>query len=192
MVIEVISVLSLLSWSMYFLSFFPLWIAVLFVDARSIGTNNNTTEILTIILIVIGIVISLYVLHSCLKRTRMEEQQVCIIEKAVEQKSITADFILAYILPLLAFDFTQWDQVVLFLIFFLTLGMICIRHNYLILNIVLDLMGYRFYECSYINTDKREISKTVISQQRLNAKIGLEMKVYPINDDYVIDQFSRR
>ena len=143
-----------------------------FVDSRNLGTNNNKTEIISIILIIIGMVISLYVLLCCLKRARKEEQQVCIIEKAIEQKSITADFILAYILPLLAFDFTQWAQVVLSLVFFLTLGMLCIRHNYLVLNIVLDLMRYRFYECTYINSDNQEISKTVISQQRLNAKTG--------------------
>ena len=184
--------LSFLSWSMYFLSFIPLWFAVIFVDARNLGAKNNKIEILTIIFIFIGIVISLCILLSCLKRARIEEQQVCNIKKAVEQKSITADFILAYILPLLAFDFTKWDQVVLFLIFFLTLGIICIRHNFLILNIVLDFMGYRFYDCLYINTDNQEISKTVISQQRLNAKIGLEMRVYPINDDYVIDQFNKK
>ena len=184
--------LSLFSWSMYFLSFTPLWLAVLFIDSRSMASQirNRGTEIISILCILLGMVVALFVLVHCLRKARKEDRQECILSEAKEQKSVTADFILAYILPLLAFDFTKWDQVVLFLIFFVTLGLLCIRHNYLILNVILDLMRYRFYECIYLNADNTEIHRTVISQQRLNARIGLGIKVYPLNDDYALDQFS--
>lgn len=43
---------------------------------------------------------------------------------------ITAEYLLSYILPLFAFDFTKWDEVVKFLIFFLTFSYLCIRHGH--------------------------------------------------------------
>ena len=51
------------------------------------------------------------------------------IVDAKENKSIITDYMLSYILPLFVFDFTQWDGVVMFLIFFITLGFLCIKHN---------------------------------------------------------------
>ena len=185
--------LNLFPWCMYFLSFTPLWIAVAFVNIRSLmsGATHCLTEIISITLIFLGTVFGLIVLHCCLNRAKSEEQPGYVIEKAREQKTTTADFILAYILPLLAFDFTRWDQTVLFLIFFITLGLLCIRHNYLILNVILDLLGYRFYECTYRNIDNREINRVVLSQQRLNAKVGLTIKLFSLNDDYSLDQYKK-
>ena len=37
---------------------------------------------------------------------------------AQEEKTITAEFLLSYILPLFTFDFRTWDGVFLFLIFY--------------------------------------------------------------------------
>mgnify|MGYP000320977530 FL=1 len=61
---------------------------------------------------------------------------------------ITAEYLLSYILPLFAFDFTKWDEVVKFLIFFLTFGYLCIKHNSFSVNIVLELLGYKMYDCN--------------------------------------------
>lgn len=65
--------------------------------------------------------------------------------KGAREKNITAEFLLPYILPLFAFDFILWNQVVLFLVFFVTLGYLCIRHNYYSVNIVLEIVGYCFF-----------------------------------------------
>ena len=43
-----------------------------------------------------------------------DEKYVLTINDAKESKTITAEFLLSYILPLFAFDFTQWDEVVKF------------------------------------------------------------------------------
>lgn len=51
------------------------------------------------------------------------------IKCAREKKAITAEFLLSYILPLFAFDFTLWNQVVLFLVFFVTLGYLCVSER---------------------------------------------------------------
>lgn len=58
-----------------------------------------------------------------------------------------AEYLLSYILPLFAFDFTVWNGVVLFLIFFTILGFLCIKHNYFSVNIILEMAEFRFYNC---------------------------------------------
>lgn len=150
------------SFSMYFLSFVPLWISVLFIDIKSLleGGGDKWTEIISILGILLGVLISLVILFVKFFSAD-DEKYVLTIQKAKESKTITAEFLLSYILPLFAFDFTQWDEVVKFLIFFLIFGYLCIRHNIFSVNIVLELMHYRMYECRLMNTDGKEIKRTV-------------------------------
>lgn len=108
---------------MFFLSFFPLWISVLFIDIKSIleGNPNIWTEIISISLILLVSIISLVVLMHELNPRNTSNQQEYRIVSAKEEKTITAEYLLSYILPLFAFDFTLWAEVVLFLVFFLVL-----------------------------------------------------------------------
>lgn len=48
------------STSMFYLSFFPLWVSILFIDVKNIiqGGNNLWTEWISIICILIGMIIS--------------------------------------------------------------------------------------------------------------------------------------
>ena len=99
---------SLFTFSMFFLSFAPLWLVV--IDCKSIFIDENDhiiTEILFgLIVIFIGI-ISFIVVYSYLHSKRMDNINRCIVENAEECKTITSDFFISYVLPLFAFDFTQ-------------------------------------------------------------------------------------
>lgn len=91
------------------------------------------------------------------------------------------------ILPLFAFDFTTWDGVVLFLVFFSTLGFLCIKHNYFSVNIVLELAGFKFYTCTLINEDNIEIESSIISRRELAAKKGDELYLKSLNNEYKLN-----
>ena len=104
-----------------------------------------------------------------------------------EEKTITAEFLLSYILPLFAFDFTLWKQTVLFLLFFLSFGYLCVKHNYYSINIVLELAGYRFYRCELSDSDGVETEEIIMSRQRLNELVGTAAYVAKLNNDYGID-----
>ena len=106
---------------MFFLSFCPLWISVLFIDIKSIceGNPNVWTEIISVSLVLIVSIIALVVLMCDLNPQNTNNQQEYRIVSAKEEKTITAEYLLSYILPLFAFDFTVWNEVVLFLVFFL-------------------------------------------------------------------------
>lgn len=100
---------------------------------------------------------------------------------------MTAEYLLSYILPLFAFDFTVWNGVVLFLIFFTTLGFLCIKHNYFSVNIILEIAEFRFYNCILKNEDGIESEQIIISRRRLTGCIGEELYLKALNNEYKLD-----
>ena len=181
------------SFSMYFLSFVPLWITVLFIDIKSLfdGGGDKWTEIISISGILLGLLVSLIILFVKFY-VADDEKYVFTIQDAKESKTITAEFLLSYILPLFAFDFTRWDEVVKFLIFFLIFGYLCIRHNNFSVNIILELMHYRMYDCRLLNADDKEVERTVISKSILSTIKGKDIQVKILNNDYYLDLYDKK
>lgn len=176
------------AFNMFFLSFSPLWISVIFVDVKSIFIDESEhiiTELaLIVIIILVWIIAFIDICYQFHKDKNINVDTYRLVE-AKESKTITADFFLSYILPLFAFDFTQWDGVVEFLIFFFVLAYLCLRHNHFSVNIILELMQYKIYECKIQNTDKQEIERIVISKNPLSVSKGKEITVKHINNDFV-------
>lgn len=181
------------SFSMYFLSFVPLWITVLFIDIKSLvdGGGDKWTEIVGITGILLGLLISSIILFAKFFVTD-DEKYTLTIQEAKESKTITAEFLLSYILPLFAFDFAQWDEVIRFLIFFIILGYLCIRHNNFSVNIILELMHYRMYDCSLMNADGKEVDRTVISKNILSTSKGKDIQVKILNNEYYLDLYDKK
>ena len=109
------------------------------------------------------------------------------LKRVKEEKTITAEYLLSYILPLFAFDFTLWSDVILFLIFFFSHGFLCIKHNHFSVNIVLELMGFGFYICVFKNEDGIEMEQLIISRRRLMGCIGEAIYLKPLNNEYRLD-----
>lgn len=174
---------------LYHTSFAPLWISVLFIDIKSCVENESDqhTELISIICILISCLVSLIVLKASLYTNSKEGTVPCRVTSAKEEKSITAEYLLSYILPLFAFDFTQWSQVVLFLIFYLVLGFLCIRHNYFSANIILEIANFRFYSCSLENEDGIVLEQRIVSHRNLNGCVGETLYLKSLNNEYKLD-----
>ena len=151
------------------------------------GNTNIWTEIISVSLVLSVSVISLIVLMCELNPRNTSGQQEYRIISAKEEKTITAEFLLSYILPLFAFDFTVWDEVVLFLVFFLVLASLSIRHNHFSVNILLELLHYRFYSCELENEDNISITKIVVCQKILSAQTGGMIYARAINNEYIVN-----
>ena len=108
-----------------------------------------------------------------------------IVENAEECKTITSDFFISYVLQLFAFDFTQWSGVFEFLVFFAALAFLCIKHNHLSVNIVLELMGFRMYKCLLLNSDNKKIERIVITKEILTIKIADEIDIRAVNNEFL-------
>ncbi|MCQ2533260.1 MAG: hypothetical protein MJ172_01650 [Clostridia bacterium] len=176
------------SFSMFFLSFAPLWLSVIFIDAKSLWEHTPTpyTEIISISLILGVTLLSLINLMIKFNPNNLEGTESYILESAKEEKMITSEFLLSYILPLFAFNFTVWHEVVLFLIFFSIFAFLCIRHNHFSVNIVLEFMRYRFYVCELSNDDDMIINKTIITQDVLPANLGQSILIKEINNEFSV------
>jgi hypothetical protein len=173
--------------SLFFLSFAPLWISILFIDVKSIVAGGEIrAEIVSIIIIAIHALVSSFILWNELKSKPRSGEKVYKLVSCSEEKSISAEYLLSYILPLFAFDFTQWDQLVLFLIFYATLAFLCIRHNYFSVNVILEIFRYRFYSCSIENEDHVVVDKKVIARCKLELMNGTDICLSSINNEYSI------
>ena len=181
------------SFSTYFLSFVPLWITVLFIDIKSLvdGGGDKWTEIIGITGILWGLLISAIILFAKFFVTD-DEKYTLTIQEAKESKTVTAEFLLSYILPLFTFVFTQGENVIRFCPFFVILGYWCIRHNNFSVNIILELMHYRMYDCSLMNADGKEVDRTVISKNILSTSKGKDIQMKILNNEYYLDLYDKK
>lgn len=180
---------KLVSSCFYFTSFFQLWISISFIDAKSLieNTKNPWTEIISIIIIISVSIISAIVLLPEFIYSSKEGNAKFVVKDASDDKTITSEYLLSCILPLLAFDFTKWDQVVLFLIFFVALGFLCIRHNHFSANILLEILNYKVFTCELEDEDKNVVKRKIISRRTLNAHKGEYIYLKSFNNEIKLD-----
>ncbi|BAM23917.1 hypothetical protein HMPREF1109_0538 [Streptococcus intermedius SK54 = ATCC 27335] len=178
-----------LFFSLYYTSFTPLWISILFIDIKSCIECSQSlgTEKYSIFVIVFLWIVSLIAVLLRFSSDEKEGTSIFVLKNIQEEKSITSEYLLSYILPLFAFDFTKWDSMVLFLVFFTTLGYLCIKHNYFSVNIVLEILNYRIFTCELENEDKILVEKFIISHKNLNVKKGENVYLKSLNNEFKLD-----
>lgn len=177
--------------AMFITSFIPLWITIIFINILSIVRNNTNlyTEYIVIILIIIGNLISTVVILRSMASIQPSKYNSYIVIEAKQEKGITSEFLLSYVLPLFAFDFTQWDGVIQFLIYFIVLAFLCVRNNNVYANLIFEIKRYKFYECelqwkSEPNSDPIQVM--VISKSNLWSQKGNTIKIASLNKPFYL------
>jgi len=153
--------------------------------------SNKLLELISIVVILVIISISFFGINFFLNDIkRTEVKRYCTIKKARRANKLSSEFLLAYILPLIAFDYTDIKDIVLFVIYFAVLAFLCIRNNNVYTNILFEFKGYKMYEC---DIEYKIISQTnphlytdclVISKNNLTSKIDAEIAYYDF-DNYI-------
>lgn len=205
-------------WDMFITSFLPLWVSIIIIDiwnaAKKLvdlwnanntpcqnvfyGLNASLIEILSIVVILIGIAISILGINSFLRERNCAQNNSKVkIIKATRANKLSAEFLLAYILPMIAFDFSNLQNIVLFLVYFSVLAFLCIRNNNIYTNIFLEFKGYKMYYCDVsspiINTDHIYRECLVISKKNLCQEEENNITCWDF-DNYIyiiIDEESR-
>lgn len=184
----------LFQWSMYYLSFAPLWVSAIFIDVMSLvrGTESPWVERLSITIIPVFFIISTAIMLIKFRPIKIGSDKKNL-ERAKEEKLITAEFLATFIIPLLAFDFTTWEGMALFLFFFIVFGCLCVRHNYFCTNIMLDVFGYRIYDCKVVDNHDVKSETKIISKRNLSLVTAAGMTIYVkgLNNDYGFDCFKK-
>ena len=80
------------------------------------------------------------------KRKENPKPKMRIIH-ANKNNKMMSDFLLAYILPMIAFKFTTVEGIIQFIVYFFVLAFLCIRNNNIYTNIYLEFKKYRIYIC---------------------------------------------
>lgn len=175
--------------SMYYLSFTPLWILVVLTDYFSIRDNNSClwTEYISIGLILLVWLISIWQMKTGLNSKRNDNIKTIWLEEIEEEKFLVAEFLMSFIFPMFAFDFTSHQGVTLFLVFFIIFGWLCIKHNYFCVNIILEAMDYKIYRCKYRNADNKILEKKILSKRQLKQHIGERVLIRSLNNEYVLE-----
>ena len=62
-----------------------------------------------------------------------------------------------------------------------------IKHNYFCVNVVLEVMGYKIYNCKYKNEDNELVEKKILSKKYLKKNVGAKIRVRYLNNEYVLD-----
>ena len=154
---------------MFVTSFIPLWISIIVIDIWTViesttkkwncaarlwenmltATINNLLPIITILLLLFLVISSMISIKKFLdNRMKENNKPKGTIKSARKANKLSSEFLLAYILPMIAFDFENIKAVVLFIIYFSVLAILCIRNNNVYTNIFVEFLGYKMYECA--------------------------------------------
>ena len=155
-------------WDMFVTSFIPLWGSIIVIDVWEIVERSVTywdqthtvfenTEVLlrsnalliaSVIIIAILVISSMTSIRIFLKERNAEPNNPKgTIITARRANKLSSEFLLAYILPMIAFDFSNIKNIALFVIYFAVLAVLCIRNNNVYTNIYLEFLGYKMYDC---------------------------------------------
>lgn len=189
-------------WNMFFTSFLPLWISIVVADLWTVRNKmaenckqtfaNNRIEIITVILLVGYTVFSMiYISRIISDQKKSTNKEQGRIVRAKRANKLSAEFLLAYILPMIAFDFSSMNNIVLFLIYFAVLSFLCVRNSNVYTNIFLELKGYKMYECDIerrvMNRIITDIDCLVISKNSLIQAIPRNLQYFDFENYIYID-----
>lgn len=178
-----------------FLNFLPLWVVVLFIDIRSIMKGGSVgTEYLSVGAIILGMVLSLIVVVVGLRRKKDLVTDEYQLENFEESRTVSAEMLLTYVLPLFAFDFTLWDETLQFLVFFSVVFWLSCRHRAAFEGVFLEIINYRCYRCKLKKMKNGQvvgdcIDKNVLIKDPLNGCGVTKLKqIKDLNRDVMICQ----
>lgn len=194
---------SFFKWNMLVTSFLPLWVSVIFVLMWDVFSLNypslgcllaakkfELSFALIILLVSVASVIAVthFVSHKRKPRENSGHGKILAAQKST---TIVTDFLLTYIMPLIAFDFTEARDIALFFIYFVLIVFLNIRNGNVYSNVLFELMGYRVYVC----TIEREIAgklysyadSTVISKENLSGKINHEISFFDFDNSIYLN-----
>lgn len=206
-------------WDMFFTSFLPLWISIIVsniwtIVGKGISFTAKTElvtifprqildaciqffcivkiEAISVIVLVIYTCISIHHINDVIRQEqRSNNKSKGTIRRARRANKLTAEFLLAYILPMFAFDFSSLKSIVLFLIYFVVLSFLCVRNSNVYTNIFFEIKGYRMYdcdiECIVMNNRHVYTDCLIISTKNLTQTLPLEIEYFDFENYIYIE-----
>ena len=171
----------------FILSYLPLWIIICFECILSIINRNKNvvTEwfaLLTIIpFVIISIIFFLIILYS----TEKEEGIRYHVLELTPQKWISSEYLLSYVIPLVAFDFTQWQDMAKLILLWGFIFILCWRFWQMPIA-WLGILGYYVADCKLKTFDQQVVYKQIISHKSFAQEQGEEICIVDFDKEHAI------
>lgn len=186
-------------WHMLITSFYPMWLSIILTFSFDIGKallkcNKlgwfHYVEMAIFCVIIVNVIISTIFVVEFVKRktsNQNEKSGIATIIEAKRSNKLLTDFLLSYILPMIAFDFASPLGMALFIIYFIILAILSIRNNNVYTNILMEIMRFKIYLCTLQYKVGTEIVKLsdclVLSKLKLPAKVNQEIYYFDFDKD---------
>lgn len=156
--------LSIFSKSVLFItSYIPLYI-ILFVQYFDFSISILKQPLLLTLMIITIISFIMLVLFFGIIRNQKNLIKTIEVRNVRPIKESNLTYLLSNIIPLIAFDFTNRQQIVSFLIIFLVLLMMYVKYCLITYNPTTELLGYTSYSAEVYNGDKKINDIVVLSK----------------------------
>lgn len=156
--------LTIISKTIIFISsYIPLYI-ILFVQYCDFSKNLFKQPLLVTLLIII--ILFFFMLIVFIKYISSTNNIIKTTEvrnvKKLKESNLT--YLLSNIIPLIAFDFTNKQQIVSFLIIFFVLLLMYVKYSLIAYNPTTELLGYTNYSAELYKNDKKVRDITILSK----------------------------
>lgn len=177
--------------SLFFSSLFPLWFSISLYDLYHLIYCDNNQNARRLYVVTIAVILLLALVASVtivwfFKKGKKRCSRKRRVDSAVEEKVEASSFLLSYILPLAAFDFSSLVQVLQFFLYFMVLCYLQLKHKIISSNLVLEVLGFTYYKCVFLDSDDQKVERYVISRKNLKLAIGDEVQTVQLNNEYVL------
>lgn len=210
---------NLFKWNMFFTSFLPLWTSIIISDIWSLiekgikffgkhpivglplkqvlpvivrYLSKIKVEGITVIILLVAVIVSVHQINKEIaKQEANERPPKGKIVRAKRANKLSAEFLLAYILPMIAFNYEEVKSIVLFLIYFAVLSYLCIRNNNVYTNIYLEFKKYKMYDCDIqcdvLNQKKEYKDCLIISKNNLAQTVPRDIYYFDFENYIYIE-----
>ena len=155
-------------WHMFVTSFIPLWFTIVFIDVWDVAVAFKESwkenckfiqnlwvcmqccavQIISIVALLVITLISIIGVETFINKREKTYNDKAVIKTAKKESSLSTEYLLTYILPLIAFDFGELKDVIIFSIFVGVIAFLCIKNNNIYTNLYLEFRKYKIYTCT--------------------------------------------
>ena len=153
------------------------------------GNKHITVEWLALIIIFLCMIICCILFRRIICSAEIEEGRMYQIINLKPLKWISSEYLLSYVIPLIAFDFTKWQDMAKFLVLWGFLFYLCLRYWQMPVA-WLGVIGYYATECKLNTLDGQTIYKTIISKKPLVQMQGDSIFLNDIDNEHMIQTMN--
>ncbi|MBQ0017508.1 MAG: hypothetical protein KBT30_02630 [Clostridiales bacterium] len=160
---------------LYLSAFVPLYFLVIvkiLVDIILGNLHFNVLNTLTLILLCIAIGFGIFGAIKSVEHNDTQTSQIQIKKcTAITEKYFLGYFSL-FVLFALTFELERVSMFIVFILVIILIGIVYIKNDLFYINPFLNILGYNFYDITYIDTTGKEASGKFLIKGEINNKNG--------------------